>query len=295
MGERPYVFFGDFNGDGKTDMMWRPQYSGQPGYASGWMVASAAKGNDTVSSISKAAGNTVTVSYKPISDATVYSKDSTAVFPVQDIIGPFHVVSSVASSNGVGGTNTSTYTYGGLKVERNTGVGLLGFRWMKSKDSTTQIEAYTEYRQDWPFTGMVSKTETRLAGAGNAGVLKRSTLTLACKIPLTGAACVIAQRCDQSANAATCAATAASRYFTHTAGNLEESWDLNGAAWPSYTSTTSYGLDPVDAHLYGDPTQTTVSASDGSSKTTVLEYWPADTSNWTLGRLKKSTVTSVTP
>lgn len=259
------------------------------------MLATPALGNDTISTISKAAGSVITVAYKPISDGSVYTKDTTAVFPVQDLTGPFHVVTSVASSNGVGGVNTSTYSYGGLKVERNTGVGLLGFRWMKSKDSATQIESYTEYRQDWPYTGMVSKAETRLAGSGNAGVLKRSTPTLACKIPQSGAACVIAQRCDQSANAASCVAAASNRYFTHTASTVEESWDLNGAAWPSYTSTTTYGLDPVDSHLYGDPTQTTVSGSDGSSKTTVLEYWPADTANWILGRLKKSTVTSVTP
>ena len=297
-GERPYIFFADFNGDGKVDMMWRPRNSGLPGYGAGWLLATAAKGNDTVSAISKAPGSTVTITYKPISDSTVYTKDSgvnAGAYPVQDMIGPFHVVSSVASSNGVGGTNTSTYTYGGLKVERNTGVGLLGFRWINSKDSATQIENYTEYRQDWPYTGMASKNETRLVGSGNAGVLKRSTPTLACKTPQSGAACVIAQRCDQTANAASCVAAASNRYFTHAASSLEQSWDLNGAAWPSYTSTTTYGLDPVDGHLYGDPTQTTITTSDGSSKTTVYEYWPADTTNWILGRPKKSTVTSVTP
>jgi hypothetical protein len=287
------MYFADFNGDGKTDYMWRPR-----GVNEGWLLSTPARGNDTISSISKSTGSTVSVTYKPISDSSVYTKDSAgsaAVFPVQDMIGPFHVVSSVASSNGVGGVNTSNYTYGGLKVERGTGVGLLGFRWMNTKDSATQIENYTEYRQDWPYTGMVAKTETRLSGSGNAGVLKRSTQTLACKIPQTGAACVIVQRCDQSANSAACIAAANNRYFTHTTSSLEQSWDLSGAAWPSYTSTTTYGLDSVDAHLYGDATQTTITTSDGSSKTTVVDYWPADTTNWILGRPKTSTVTSVTP
>ncbi len=285
-----HVYFADFNGDGKTDIFWQPQYSNTP-----WLLATAATGNDTVSNISKGPGANIGITYKPITDASVYSKDNTATYPVRDIIGPYHVVSNVASSNGVGGTNTTNYTYGGLKVERYTGVGLQGFRWLLGQDITTQIASYTEYRQDWPYTGMLAKAETRLAGAGNAGVLKRSTPTLACKIPQTGAACVIAQRCDQSANAAYCASAGASRYFTYTASSLDESWDLNGAAWPSYTTTSTFGLDPVDGHLYGDATQTTVTASDGSSKTSVFEYWPADTANWILGRVKKSTVTSVAP
>ena len=98
-----------------------------------------------------------------------------------------------------------------------------------------------------------------------------------------------------NANSAACQASASSRYFTYVASASEESWDLNGAAFPSISSTTTYGLDSVDGKLYGDPSQISVSTSDGSSKTTVNEYWPADSVNWILGRLKKATVTSVKP
>lgn len=144
---------------------------------------------------------------------------------------------------------------------------------MKSTEVSSGIESYTEYRQDFPFTGMPVKNETRL---GAALVLKRSTATPACQIPQTAAACTLA---------------AGNRYFPYVTSSLEESWDLNGSAYPSITSSYVYGQTPQ----YGDPTQITVSNSDGSSKTSVNEYWPADTSNWILGRLKKATVTSVKP
>jgi len=286
----PGMQFIDANGDGKTDFMWNRSGS--------WYVSTALAGNDTLTTITRGMGTSVGLTYKPLTNSTVYTKDSgvnAAVFPVQDVQAPLHVVSSVATSNALGGVNTTSYNYGGLKYERGTGRGMLGFRWIKSQDQSTQIETYTELRQDFPYAGLATRSETRLAGAGNAGVLKRTTNTPACKIPQTGAACVIQQRCDLSANSAACKAAAGNRYFTYIASSLEESWDLNGATQPSITTNTLYGLDPVDGNLYGDPIQITVGTSDGSSKTSINEYWPADTTNWILGRLKKATVTSVKP
>jgi hypothetical protein len=90
-----------------------------------------------------------------LTTAAVYTKDTgtnKAVYPKLDIQSPMYVVSSVTSSNGVGGVNTTNYTYGGLKAE--IGRGMLGFRWTKSTELATGIESYTEYRQDFPFTGI---------------------------------------------------------------------------------------------------------------------------------------------
>jgi hypothetical protein len=72
---------------------------------------------------------------------------------------------------------------------------------------------------------------------------------------------------------------------------VDESWDLNGTAMPSFTSTVQYSSFPH----YGDPSQTSVLSSDGIGKTTTLTYWPADTSNWVVGRVKSSVVTSTSP
>jgi Salmonella virulence plasmid 65kDa B protein/Insecticide toxin TcdB middle/N-terminal region/FG-GAP-like repeat len=229
--------------------------------------------------VSSATGPTTSISYARLTDSTVYTKDSganAAVFPQVDLARAASVVSSVASSNGVGGTNTTSYSYGGLKTEAGTGRGMLGFRWVKSKDLSTGLERYTEYRQDFPYTGIAAKSETRLAGSGNGGVLKRTTTTPACNIPQTGVACTVAP--DKT-------------YFPFVASQLEEAWDLNGSAYPSSTSTVTYSTFPH----YGGPTQTSISSTEGWSKTTANEYLAPDTNNWIVGRVKKTTVTSVKP
>jgi hypothetical protein len=142
----------------------------------------------------------------------------------------------------------------------------------------TGIENYTEYRQDFPFTGIPSLSETRLSGKGNAGVLKRNTNTVECKIPQNASACVIAP---------------GNRYFPVVTSATEASWDLNAAAFPVIT-TTSYAAD-ANSQLYGDVGTITVGTNDGAYKQTVNQYFPADTTNWILGRLKSATVTSVKP
>ena len=60
----------------------------------------------------------------------------------------------------------------------------------------------------------------------------------------------------------------------------------------------TYNLNSPDTELRGDPSQVVIGRTLSgvtSTQTTVNEYWPPDTANWILGRLKKATVTSVTP
>jgi hypothetical protein len=282
----------DMNGDGVPDAV---------GFGpSGVMVGNSARNLSAnyVASVANGMGASNAPSYTTLAFPGTHVRDSganKATFPMIDLSLPLTVVSSVSTNNAIGGLNVTNYSYGGLKAELGTGRGMLGFRWVKSKEMATGVERYTEYRQDWPYVGMTVKAETRLAGAGNAGVLKRTTATLACKIPLNGSACVIQSRCDLSANSAACQAAATARYFPYVAGTQEEGWDINGAAYPTTTTTIDYGVDAVDGKLYGDPSTITVSTNDGATKSTVNEYYPADTTNWLLGRLKKSTVTSVKP
>ncbi|MDP2369375.1 FG-GAP-like repeat-containing protein [Rhodoferax sp.] len=237
--------------------------------------------------VSSATGPTTTITYARLRE--VYTKDSganAAVFPAVDMMRAPRVVASVSSSNGIGGVNTTTYTYGGLKSEVGTGRGMLGFRWVKSKDTSTGLERYTEYRQDFPYTGMASKSETRLnyQPDTDAGVLKRVINTFGCHNPQTGAACTPAP---------------GKSYFPYTASQSEEDfnsyWVLAGyagfASIVTLTTNTQYTVFPH----YGGPSQTSLSSTEGWSKTTVNEYLAPDTSNWIVGRLKKSSVTSVKP
>jgi hypothetical protein len=269
----------DFNGDGRSDVLINTTTAG-----AGWYTYVSPQGlPDLLNSVSTGLGNTTTIGYQPITNAATYTKDSgvnAAVYPKVDLQFPAYVVSTVQQSNGIGGTNGTSYTYGGLKAELVSGRGMLGFRWTENKEDAIPLTRRIEYRQDFPFTGMAILDRTDWKTPSLAKLIKLTSWTSDCKIPQT---------------AAPCAAVPGNRYFTYVSSSLEESWDLNGLAYPSTTTTITYNPNAPDTELRGDPSRVVVSTSDGSSKTTVNEYWPADTSNWISGLLKKSTVTSVKP
>jgi Salmonella virulence plasmid 65kDa B protein/FG-GAP-like repeat len=270
----------DVNGDGKTDLV-RIWNNLNRANAQVWNASSAASPSTMIIS----GPNSVGVSFTSLNaNSTIYTRDTTSIYPKVDLQIPMQVVSQVDTSNGVGGVNSIQYSYGGLKAEQGTGRGMLGFRWMQSKELSTGIESRTEFSQEWPYTGMPVKSETRLAGYGNGGLLKRSTSTPACKIPQNSAACTNA---------------AGNRYFPYIASTLEESWELNGGiALPTVSTNTEYtNAASAGTALWGDPLRITVTSNDGASKVIVNEYEPANTTggNWILGRLKQATVTSSKP
>lgn len=268
----------DVNGDGLPDIVG---FSG-----SSVMVASNSRSlaSNYVANVTDSLGASIAPSYSALTagkatNSSIYTKDSganAATFPKVDMAAPYYVVSGVAKSNGVGGSQITSYTYGGLKFEAASGRGMLGFRWFKAHDQQTGIERYSEYNQNWPTTGLPTLSETRLFGSGNAGVLQRTVVTLGCQIPKTTAACAVA---------------AGNTYFPYAAQTVQSGWDMNGTAMPVTTSTYTYGQSPQ----FGDPTQTAVATNDGASKTTLNAYYPPDSTHWIVGRLQSATTTSVKP
>jgi hypothetical protein len=261
-------YLADFNGDGLLDVA--------ASAGSGVLVSTSGTSAtpDLIVQINNGLTTVVTLQYKPLTDSTLYSKDSggdAATYPVQDLRYAQYVVSSVASFNGVGGTTTANYTYGGLKVDW-AGRGLLGFRWQQAVQVETGVTAYTEFRQDWPYTGLMAVSKKTLSGAGSSGLLSRVVNTYGCTDFVSGSGCTVAT---------------GRRYFPYVSQSVETGYDLNGAALPTITTTSHYDS-------YGNPTQIVVGTGDGYSKTTTNTY-VNDTTNWFLGRLTRATVTSTTP
>ena len=87
----------DVNGDGKTDLVSRAG----SGDLNVWSSTSVFP--DLLTSITPTYGPKTTLTYKPLTDATVYTKDNTAVSPytVSDFQGPMYVVSKVETGNGI--------------------------------------------------------------------------------------------------------------------------------------------------------------------------------------------------
>jgi hypothetical protein len=248
---------GDFNGDGKTDILWDQRNSidtRSAGYRALWLSDGVAA--DLISSITTGIGAVTTVTYKPLTDSSVYTKDTTAVDPVLDLQGAMYVVSRVDVSNGIGGTVAAGYSYVGAK-SNVSGRGFLGFRQMAVTDLQTNIVQTITYRQEFPFTSLVT-TETKKLG----------TTVL-----------------NSTANAYTATPLGAGRYQVMLAQSQATSRDLDGTLMP--TQTSAYQYDG-----YNNPTQIVVSATDGFQKTTANTY-TNDASNWLLGRLTGATVTSL--
>jgi hypothetical protein len=202
-----------------------------------------------------------------------------------------------STNNYAGGLSSMGYGYGPLMVELGTGRGSLGFRWVKSRENSTGIESYTEYRQDWPYTGLPSLSETRLAGAGAGGVLKRTQVNYACKTG-SGADCQpVPANCNVPSNVATCTGISFERVFPYASSVTEQSWDLNGTVMPVSTTNNLYDKSINDALYWGDASQVVVTTSSGASSSTKQvqnEYYPANTSSgkWIAGRLKRARVIS---
>ncbi len=262
----------DFSGDGAADLMWI--YSGPSG-----LYAYSAKNlglqSERMSKITMLNAST-DISYASLTNGNIYVKDQGVIgakYPQVDVQAPVFVVSAVATSNGVGGATRTSYIYGGLKSDL-TGRGLLGFRWMETKQIETGLTSYTEYQQTWPYTGLPRLIKKSLVGTGNNGVLSQVANTYGCN--------------DAANTTATpCSVGVGKRYFLYANQSIENGWDSNGAALPVITTKTEYDN-------WGNATKVDVGTSDGYGKTTINNY-SNDSSNWYLGRLLKATVMSTAP
>jgi hypothetical protein len=242
----------DINGDGLPDIVG---FAGSGVQTSLDAVNSGTTWPDLVSSVTSGLGATTTITYQPLTKSGVYTKDTGDRVPLVDLIAPTYVVSRVDTSNGVGGTYGTTYSYAGAKADLS-GRGFLGFRQTSTTDLQTNVVATTTARQDYPYIGLtVSATKT-------LGAVTLNTTN----------------------NAYGYTALGGSRYQVVLTQSQVSSADLDGSPLPTVTSSYQY-----DA--FGNATQVVVSATDGQSKTTVNTY-TNDTVNWLLGRLTGATVTS---
>src|SRR5678815_1723433 len=150
---------GDFNGDGKTDFARLG-----PTYAH--VFLSAGTIGDLATSISDGLGSVYSIAYKPLTDASVYARETGASYPMMDVQAAMYVVSSSALTAADGTNLVTNYAYGGLKAEQGTGRGSVGFRWMESTQQATGVKSRTEFRQDWPYVGMPSLVRTTQNSGG---------------------------------------------------------------------------------------------------------------------------------
>jgi FG-GAP-like repeat/Salmonella virulence plasmid 65kDa B protein len=259
------VTVADYEGGGKSGLIVNTTNGGWQAYFANPLNAAPA---DALLAVTSGA-STTSIVYEPLTKASVYSKDASAVFPSLDLQSPVHVVASSTQSSGAGGTVVRTYRYGGLKAELGTGRGSLGFRWQEATEPSSGVKLRRENRQDWPYTGLPSLVRRTQS---SSAVLGETANTYGCANPATGSACAVAS---------------GNRYFPFVSQSVELGNDVNGTALPVVTTSTTYDG-------YGNATSVTVSTGDGYGRTTTNTY-TNDPANWFLGRLTRSVVQSTAP
>ena len=161
---RDYVWVGDMNGDGKTDLVT---------VELGKLYTYGPSGPypDLLVKITNPFQGKNEITYKPITDGSVYAKDTPETapqyvgsYPDIDVQFPLYVVSNLTVSD-----NDNSYLfshiYGGGKVNLH-GRGWLGFRTMEVVDSSAGSRQTTFFNQYFPKTGLPHIQETERTSDG---------------------------------------------------------------------------------------------------------------------------------
>jgi RHS repeat-associated protein len=151
---------GDFNGDGKTDLLSSNGGNGivlsYAGDATG--TSSARMLPDHIVRITNGLGAYTDINYAPITEPGVYIKGVGQTGVKLDIQSPMYVVKSTASSDGLAapGTFNTTYAYESL-IGQTDGRGLLGFgkRTVTHNNGAATVRTEMTYEQEWWKAGRI--------------------------------------------------------------------------------------------------------------------------------------------
>ena len=297
---------GDWNGDGKTDLMrtggdlylgdgatLRPvgvvanfytkivvgDWNGD-GLSDVWVdviksvtdkqYTTGHSGFDVIAKITNGLGSDTEITYTPLTDSSVYTAGTSATYPERDIQAAAYVVSATLTDNGLGyhqDENKTTYTYSGARGDLK-GRGFLGFATMTATDIATNTSTKTTYLQSHPYTGLTSVTEQR---AGSTLINKVSN-TYSSLTPYTGVS------------------------FVYASVVTEQDYELDASLVTTTTTTTTYGNETA-SKSYGNPLTIKVAVSDGTQTWTTWtkNTYSNDTEDWFLGRLTRAEVTQYLP
>ncbi|HVO91123.1 MAG TPA: FG-GAP-like repeat-containing protein [Casimicrobiaceae bacterium] len=295
-----WVLTGDFDGDGKTDLICLAGgCNGQLGLSAG------PRFGDVLTKITTGLGATTQVTYAPLTDGSVYSKGAGAA-PTQrelDVQSPLYVVKHTDESNGIGGFFKNDYFYENLRG-RTDGRGLYGFFKKRVRDGNnivTETEylrvAASSYPSNWAVVGRPSVVRkyapnpaTFVADISQSSAFTGGTTLFGTSLRLVNRSTNSWEMRSSSSCGSVCGG-APVIVTSNLSQSVDESWELDGSALPTMTTTTPFAF--VDA--YGNPQQVTVTSSDGYIKDTVNTYQNDAGPRWLPGRLTRADATLTHP
>ncbi len=274
-------FLGDFNGDGKQDIV---SYLG----GSSWEISAAAdqampgQAIDKLISATNGHGFVEKVDYATVNDAAVYQDVAYDIsgqpilpaYPVKRAPVTRQLVKALSRSNGQGGWLTSRYRYAG-NANDGSGRGNLGFARQDVTNAQSGHVTTTWYRQDFPYNGMISASQiTQYAQAA----------------PVPPANVLSDMRQTLSQYTVTQPNNKITRHPYVQTSNVSRR-DLDQSDMGSVTTTNEVGA-------YGNVLITTVIATvpGGETFTSKIENtYDSNETTWRLADLKKTTDTRTSP
>ncbi len=229
------------------------------------------------------------LTYKPLTDSSVYTRANDANSKrwgasVFDVVAPVWVVARVSSSAPRAGSSPGNvdnhaesavrYEYAGLKMQAG-GRGSLGFAAITSIDEQSRMTTKTTYLQQFPYTGRPHTTEVR--DAGNRLISKATNTwgTFAAKDGISRPYLKVAVE---------------DVYATTTTSTVTGHFSVGGLSTRTTTTTTPH----AQLGIYGDMQRIVVTTQAGGhtfTKTTDNKYFAPDLNKWHHGRLRVTTVT----
>lgn len=176
---------------------------------------------------------------------------------------PHEVVTRVSTSNGLGGSNSVSYRYGGLRANRQ-GRGILGFEWTETINNQTGSRNKTTFSQEFPHIGTPIETRT---WAGDGTLLSYTTNTPAVK----------RSHGDRV-------------FFPYSSKSVSTEYELDG----SPVKTEEVRNDLYDDYGNVVEMSTIVSGGGTTHETINTNTYNNDPAKWHLGRLSRSVVTQKT-
>ena len=261
----------DFDGDGDAELVYAKDGDINNGGGQYYYFRNTVS-PELITHITDSADNVIEISYKPLTDSNVYGQGTNPYeqYPNSTLTMPMQVVSSVSLNNGIGGTNTSSYYYEGLKLNK-LGRGMLGFAMMRTTEHVSNLVTESYYKQSFPYTGQVERRQQCLGSCAPNKILNSVETDFAS------------------------VATVNNAQFVYRTQAREYSYHLNQAAQTtSLLATTTNTYTNYDT--YGNAQTITVEIDDALSsdlyKTVtqnVYDNWTG--SAWRIGLLRESVVT----
>ncbi len=273
------AFMGDFDGDGLPDIaqiagtevtIALPVAFGYPGIVSG---------------IDNGTGQVTRIQTQALTQmlGRNYVIEGSYAYPIVNVLSPVRVVTSVSHPNpGTTTPSVDMYQYHMALAQAGTGRGFLGFSKIVRQDGNSGLFTTTQYRQDFPYAGLVSDVFTGTDNGANYGNIGWTGHAYLCNSTVNSVGVDCTSRPANLTGAI---------YQLYRAGDSMKRNDLDGSPLPS----TSVTYSAPDA--YGNQATVTTSKTAAGSTYTTAETttYYNDPANWLIGIPLKTVTTSTAP